>query len=124
MTQEIDDISAPQNKKDSGKKRGLPKEAEPFKFKPGQSGNPGGRPKQDLRAVLALKAFEILCHPDNLAKSAADVAKLIKSNPKMFQVTSDGAFGKVPQTLNLTGEISVSNVVADRLRAARKRVKS
>ena len=27
------------------KKRGLPKEAEPFMWKPGQSGNPNGRPR-------------------------------------------------------------------------------
>lgn len=26
--------------------RTLPKEAEPYKWKPGQSGNPGGRPKK------------------------------------------------------------------------------
>lgn len=90
---------------------------------PGQSGNPSGRPKNDLRAVLSLKAFEILCSPENLAKSAAEIAKLIKKNPKMFQVTADGAFGKVPQTLNIQGELNVSTTVADRLRAARKRAK-
>ena len=106
------------------RKAKLTPEMEARKWKPGQpSPNPSGRPKQDLRAVLALKAFEILCSPENLAKSAADVAKLIKKNPKMFQVTSDGAFGKVPQTLNIQGELNVSSTVADRLRAARKRVK-
>ena len=90
-------------------------------FEPGKSGNPGGRPKNDYRAILAVRAFEILCEEGKLDKSAREVSRLILRNPKMFQVAADGAFGKVPQTINLQGEISVASRVEERLRSARKR---
>lgn len=97
-------------------------------FPKGVSGNPGGRPKKDWAAVIAVRAHEIIVGEHKPTQSTLDqnavlLAKAIIANPKMAQVTADRGFGKVPQTLNLTGEISVSNVVADRLRAARKRVK-
>lgn len=120
-----DEVSAiPQNKEIVGFKK--PPKAN--QFKPGESGNPGGRPKRDLAAVIAVRAHEIIVGdhvPTDsiLDQNAVMLAETIISNPKMAQVTADRGFGKVPQTLNLTGEISVSNVVADRLRAARKRVK-
>ena len=108
---------------------GFKKPPKSKQFKPGESGNPGGRPKKDWAAVIAVRAHEIIVGEhipteSTLDKNAVMLADAIIKNPKMAQVTADRGFGKVPQTLNLTGEISVSNTVADRLRAARKRVKS
>lgn len=119
-----DSSAVPQNKEVVGFKK--PPKAN--QFKPGESGNPGGRPKKDWAAVIAVRAHEIIVGEHNPTQSTLDqnavlLAKAIIANPKMAQVTADRGFGKVPQTLNLTGEISVSNVVADRLRAARKRTK-
>ncbi len=95
-------------------------------IKPGEVRNPGGRPKKDYRAIISKRAFELLCEdePPNGGKldtSALALSEVILENPKMFQVTSDGAFGKVPQTINLQGELTVASKVEERLKAARKR---
>jgi hypothetical protein len=84
----------------------------------GTSGNPAGRPKNDLASELARLAFESL----DQKQAAKVLAKMILKNPKMLQVLADRAFGRVPQTLNLTAEINVGMMVAERLKSARERL--
>lgn len=66
----------------------------PFRFQPGVSGNPGGRPKVDLAAEIARALFE----QDGPAIFAAFRKVLRKGSPYAFQVLSDRAFGKLKET--------------------------
>lgn len=60
-------------------------------WKPGQSGNPSGKPK-DLAGQIARFVFSVGLKD----KSAAmKLWRKALSNPKMFQVLSDRAFGKL-----------------------------
>jgi len=67
----------------------------PFRFQPGQSGNPGGRPKVDLAAEVARALFE----NDAEAIYAVFQKVLRKGSPYAFQVLSDRAFGKMKETV-------------------------
>ena len=62
----------------------------PYRFQPGQSGNPGGKPKVDLAAKIARAIFE----NDGPAIYAAYSKMLRKGSAYCFQVLSDRAFGK------------------------------
>jgi hypothetical protein len=79
------------------KKRDLKAHAEqhlkPYWFQPGQSGNPGGRPKVDLAAEIARALFE----QDGEAIFEAFRKVLRKGSPYAFQVLSDRAFGKLKE---------------------------
>jgi hypothetical protein len=65
----------------------------PFRFKPGISGNPGGRPKRDLASEIAQALFE----QDGPAIFAAFQRVLRKGSPYAFQVLADRAFGKLKE---------------------------
>ena len=69
------------------------------RFKPGQSGNPGGRPKQDLPGEIARAIFE------GDAEAIRDVFRkeLRKGNHKLFEVLADRGYGKVKQGVELSG---------------------
>jgi len=91
----------PDNRNDNRKKRSLPKGAEPYKFKPGQSGNPGGRPKA-TPITDALR--DALSDPAELEKFiGAVIKKAKKGDVKAFQAVSDRLEGKPAQALNLGG---------------------
>jgi hypothetical protein len=66
----------------------------PYCFQPGQSGNPGGRPKVDLAAEIARALFE----NDAEAIYAAFQKVLRKGSPYAYQVLSDRAYGKLKET--------------------------
>jgi hypothetical protein len=68
-----------------------------WRFKPGQSGNPGGRPKVDLSAEIARALFE----QDAAAIFTAFRKVLRKGSPYAFQVLSDRAFGKLKERVEL-----------------------
>lgn len=68
-------------------------------WKPGQSGNPGGRPKNDVAQQIAMAVFTQ--NPDLIYRAFA--AALKKGNAYAFQVLSDRAFGKVKDRTELTG---------------------
>lgn len=69
-------------------------------WKPGQSGNPGGRPKRDLAAEIARAIFE----QDSEAITRAFAAELKKGNAKVFAALADRAYGKPRQQIEFTGE--------------------
>jgi poly-beta-hydroxyalkanoate depolymerase len=69
-------------------------------WKPGQSGNPGGRPKRDLAAEIARAIFE----QDSEAITRAFAAELKKANAKVFTALADRAYGKPRQQIDWTGE--------------------
>ena len=84
----------------------------PWMWKPGQSGNPAGRPK-DMARVIAQAAFEN--NPEMLYE--AYVKALSKGSGFVFQVLSDRAYGKLKERIELEGNLTVGA----RLEKARKR---
>jgi hypothetical protein len=84
----------------SGQNRGSVKNLAPYQFKPGQSGNPGGRPKRDLAAEIARAIFE----RDAEAIRCTFTAELRKGNPKVFTALADRAYGKPRQSLDFAAD--------------------
>ena len=72
-------------------------------FKPGQSGNPGGRPK-------ALKEVEELCRKltpqaiERLEKILTDDDAPAAAHTKAVEIILDRGWGKAKQSVELTGE--------------------
>lgn len=67
-------------------------------WKPGRSGNPGGRPKVDLAAEIARAIFE----SDTEAIKRVFAAELRKGNSKVFNALADRAYGKPRQSLDFS----------------------
>lgn len=89
------------------KKHALTPAMEARKWKPGESGNPGGRPKKDIAADIAQQLFE--GNAELIAR--AMLKQLKKGNPKVFAVLADRAWGKPHQQIDVTGQMNVSVVV-------------
>lgn len=90
--------SKAQNSKKTAKKE-LPEACKPFKWKPGQSGNPGGRPKNDIAAQIARAVFE-----NNIQGLYDAFAKaLLKGNAYVFKELADRGYGKVKETIQHQG---------------------
>lgn len=70
----------------------------PWRWKPGQSGNPGGRPKRDLAQVIARAVFEK--NPELIYQAYAKL--LAKGSAYGFQVVSDRAYGKLKESVEVT----------------------
>jgi len=70
-------------------------------FQPGESGNPGGRPKRDFAAEIAAAAFEM--DKEGILKAVRAGLKSKKLNPKLYEVLADRGFGKLTQKLDVTG---------------------
>lgn len=70
----------------------------PYHFKPGQSGNPGGRPKMDEAAKIARAVFE-----NNPAAVYQAMAKaLLKGNAYAYSQLADRAYGKLKESVEVT----------------------
>lgn len=69
----------------------------PFQWKPGQTGNAGGRPRVDLASEIAKAIFE----NDGPAIYVAFSKMLRKGSPYAFHVLSDRAFGKLREVHQL-----------------------
>jgi hypothetical protein len=65
-------------------------------WKPGQSGNPNGRPKHDLAAEVARAIFEN--NPDMVYKAFCKA--IAKGNAYAFQVLADRGYGKLKETIH------------------------
>ena len=63
----------------------------PLTWKPGQSGNPGGRPQHDLVAEIARACFENNAEALYRAFSKA----VLRGNAYAFKELADQAFGKI-----------------------------
>jgi hypothetical protein len=92
-------------------KRGRIENLKPWK--PGQSGNPGGRPKHDVASDIACAVFE----GNEEAVYRAMRKALLKGDPKVFAVLADRAYGKLKEPVDL----SVTDGLAERLAAIRRR---
>jgi hypothetical protein len=94
------------------KKRGRIQNLKPWK--PGQSGNPGGRPKHDVASGIARAVFE----GNEEAIYQALCKALLKGNPRVFVALAERAYGKLREPV----ELSVMDGLAERLEEARRRV--
>ncbi len=105
--------TTPQNRGRTGERRGGIPPAK-HRWKPGQSGNPGGRPKRDLASEITRAVFE--GNADAIYKAMLKV--LLKGDPKVFAVLADCAFGKLSQQVEIPGIAGLADAIA----AGRKRV--
>lgn len=91
--------SSPENKPPAGQKskqRDATRIA-PWRFVPGQSGNPGGRPKHDLAAEIARAVFEN--NAEALYKAYTKAA--LKGNAYAFKELADRAFGRLKERVEI-----------------------
>jgi hypothetical protein len=76
-------------------KRGDASRIAAWAWKPGQSGNPGGRPKHDLACELAKAIFEE--NGPELYKAYLKAA--LRGNGYIFETLANRAFGKLKETV-------------------------
>lgn len=76
-----------------GKRFAILGHAAPNKWKPGQSGNPSGRPKNDIAREIAKAVFEN--NKEKLYKAFAKAA--LKGNAYAFSQLADRAYGKLKE---------------------------
>ena len=65
----------------------------------GHTGNPGGRPKTDVARIIAQTIFE----QNQEAVYQALGAALLKGNAYVFKELADRAYGKVKESVEVTG---------------------
>ena len=88
------------------KKRGRTENLKPWK--PGHSGNPGGRPKKDISAQIAQAVFE----KNAEAIEKAMLKALKRGNPKVFTVLADRGFGKLSQKAEVPEVVDLAEMLA------------
>jgi len=88
-----------------------------YRWKPGQSGNPGGRPKRDLPAEIAQAVFEK--HPKKIAE--AMFKALMKGRPKVFKELADRGYGKVAETVILPGIAELPELMVEAQKRANEK---
>ncbi len=82
-------------------------------WKPGQSRNPGGRPKKDIASEIAQRVFE----ENAEAIEKAMLKALLKGDPEVFVVLADRAFGKLTLKVEIPGLENLPDLIVE----ARKR---
>lgn len=94
-----DEKASPHGKpKNTRPKSKLTPEMEIRKWKPGQSGNPSGRPKNDIAQQIAAAIFSQ--NPELIYQAFSQALK--KGNAYAFQVLSERAYGKLKETKEVT----------------------
>lgn len=100
-------------------KRRLPEKLVKFCWKPGQSGNPGGRPKKDFAADFARKILEANGDEKLLDQYANGfVGQLRKGNAYTFKELAERGYGKLTDKVH----VSTDDAIIARLMAGRKRI--
>ncbi|KKN33642.1 hypothetical protein LCGC14_0801810 [marine sediment metagenome] len=90
------------------KRNNLIDRVKPYQWKPGQSGNPNGRPPNVKYISEGLREY-LEAHPDELKKMiAAAVKKSMAGDIQAFREVADRTEGKVTETHKFEGEIPVS----------------
>ncbi len=89
------------------KKRGRAENLKPWD--PGQSGNPGGRPKKDIEAEIAQRVFEE--NADAIYR--AMLKALLKGDPEVFAVLADRAYGKLTRKVEIPGIENLPEALAE-----------
>lgn len=87
----------------------------PWRFQPGQSGNPGGRPKRDVASEIARAIFEN--NPEAVYRALGK--KLVKGDPYAFKELAERGYGKLKEKM----EVNTSDEMLARLLNGRKRIK-
>lgn len=91
-----------------------------FRWKKGQSGNPGGRPKSDFAAEFARKVLEARDNEELLEEYATGFAKqLSKGNAYTFKELAERGYGKLKEKI----EVTTNGELLKRLAAGRERLK-
>jgi hypothetical protein len=80
----------------------------------GVSGNPAGRPKNDISVEIARAVFEN--NPEAIYNGMR--RRLAKGDARVFKVLADRAYGKVKEQV----EADIYDSLAEKLQAARRRV--
>lgn len=88
----------------------------PWQWKPGQSGNPAGRRRQDVSSEIARATFE----RNTEAIYRALAGRLLKGDPYAFKELAERGYGKLNQPV----EFGVNDELLARLTAGRKRAAS
>jgi len=97
----------PSSEHDAKQTKTLQERTAPFRWKKGQSGNPGGRPKKDLASEVAQAIFE--GNPEAIYKAMLKALK--KGNPKVYSALADRAYGKLTEKVENTGPLKVEVLV-------------
>lgn len=110
-----------ENSPDSREKVGKGKPPVEHQFKPGQSGNPGGRKK----AVISQIYEKILADPENQAAIEQSVLKMLlggrMSGQLQLKEMAERTEGKIAQSHHVDGDITISTL-SERLKKARELV--
>jgi hypothetical protein len=77
------------------RKRGYASRIAKWRWQPGKSANPGGRPKHDLAKEIAEAVF--LNNPEMIYRAYCKVLR--KGSAYAFQVLADRAFGKLKESI-------------------------
>ena len=88
-----------ENSKDTSvvkKPRGNPNIRQ-WSYKPGQSGNPGGRPKTDMAKIIAQAVFEQ--NPDLIYQAMSSAT--LKGNAYAFKELASRAYGNLPEHIQV-----------------------